>query len=95
MTIALDVTEAEAEVVDLRCPVPDKRNGHLVPGQLLAKLRLAGLRPSFIQPDNLIEMPCDDCKYHLKKGGRKVRLVLHRYDLAGNCIATLVQEDES
>lgn len=92
MTIAPSVTEA---VVDLRCPEPDWRNGHPYPGQLLARLRLAGEKPSYIQPDNLIEMPCDDCKYHLKKRGRRVRTVLHRYDLAGNWITTLIQEDEN
>lgn len=85
------------EVLDLRCPEPDWRNGHPFPGQLLARLRLTGGQPSFIQPDNLIELPCDDCKYHLrrKQGRSGVRTVLHRYNLAGDCIATLIQEDES
>lgn len=97
MTIAADMEAAE--VVDLRCPEPDWRHDsrgqlHPYPGQLLARLRLAGELPSFVQPDNLIEMPCDDCKYHLRKQGRPVRRVLHRYDLAGNCVATLVEERE-
>jgi hypothetical protein len=93
VTIALGVTE---EVIDLRCPVPDKRpDGHYTAGQLLARLRLAGEKPSFVHPDNLIEMPCDDCRYHLRKQGRRVRRVLHRYDLIGTCIATLIQEDEA
>lgn len=91
MTITTDVAE---ESVDLRCPEPDWRNGHPFPGQLLARLRMAGGQPSFIHPDNLIELPCGDCKYHMRKGGRRVRTVLHRYDLAGTCVATLVVEED-
>lgn len=85
----------DAAVIDLRCPVPDLRKGHPFPGQLLARLRLAGEQPSYVQPDNLIEMPCTDCRYHLRKQGRNVRRVLHRYDLAGECIATLVEEGQN
>lgn len=80
-------------VVDLRCPQPVTRNGFCHPGRLLARLRLAGQQPSFVQPDNVIEMPCEECRYRMRKEGRPVRRVLHRYDMAGTWITTLVDED--
>jgi len=83
------------EVLDLRCPQPVKRNGYCHPGRLLARLRLSGQLPSFVQPENVIEMPCDECRYRLRKQGRRVRRVLHRYDLAGQCVGTLTDEDEA
>lgn len=79
--------------VDLRCPEPVTRNGYCHPGKLLAKLRLSGVAPSFVHPDNVIEMPCEECRYRLRREGRKVRKVLHRYDLLGGHVSTLVDED--
>jgi hypothetical protein len=89
------VTAAVGELteIEVRCPValplPD---GHRPPGQLLMKLRLAGELPSFVHPDNLIELPCDDCRSRLRKSGRLVRRVLHRFDLAGSLVETLTDE---
>lgn len=87
MTIAPDMT---AEEVELRCPAGPERNGYCHPGKLLAKLRLAGERPSFIHPDNLVEMPCEECSARERRASRGVKYVLHRYDLAGACVTTLV-----
>jgi hypothetical protein len=90
VTIAPDV--AEMHEVEVRCPFPvELPSGHCRPGRLLLKLRLAGEQPSFVHPDNHIELPCEDCKYRLKKAGYPVRRVLHRYDLAGNLVGTLTE----
>lgn len=80
-----------AEVVELRCPQPKSWDSECHPGKLLAKLRIGGEEPSYIHPDNLIEMQCQDCKRHLTSQGRSVRRVLHRYDFAGTLVDTLVE----
>lgn len=91
MTIEPVVADPALEV-EVRCPVPVERpDGDCRPGRLLLKLRLAGQPPSFVQPDNLIELVCEDCTRRLRKGGRPVRRVLHRYDLAGNLVTTLTE----
>jgi hypothetical protein len=83
----------EEQVLELRCPVEyPRQDGTCHPGKLLAFLRLSGDQPSFVQPDNLIEMPCSDCARRLRRRGRNVRRVLHRYDLAGQLAGTLIDE---
>jgi hypothetical protein len=77
-----------AEEVDLRCP----EHAPCSPGRLLARLRLAGGSPTFVQPDNLIELSCPWCKTARRRQGRPVQRVLHRYDLIGTLIETLVVE---
>jgi hypothetical protein len=78
------------EEIEVRCPVPQQLpDGHELPGKLLFKLRLSGALPSFIHPDNLIELPCGYCKAQLRRRGVNVSRVLHRFDLAGNLVATL------
>lgn len=75
-----------AEWAELRCPSN--------PSRLFARLKLTGERASFIQPDNLIEMSCYDCRKLLERSGRSARRVLHRYDMAGTLIATLVEDED-
>jgi len=82
MTITGDVDQW----AELRCPSN--------PSRLFARLKLSGEHPSYIQPDNLIEMACWDCRKLLERSGRRVRRVLHRYDLAGTLIATLVEDED-
>jgi hypothetical protein len=78
------------EEIEVRCPVPQQLpDGHCLPGKLLFKLRLAGEIPSFIYPDNLIELSCEDCKRQLRQRGLRVKRVLHRFDLSGALIETL------
>ena len=90
MTITAGVEQTEVEV---RCPVPKPLpGGDCRPGRLLLKLRLGGEVPSFVHPDNLIEMACEDCKAHARQAGRPVRRVLHRYDLSGVLVETLTEE---
>lgn len=78
----LDLPELE-----LRCPEPW---GLCPAGRLLAKLRTAGRRPSFVHPDNLIELECPDCKVRMRRAGHPVRRVLHRYDFLGRLVETLI-----
>jgi len=88
-TAALD----DQTEVEVRCPVPwVGGSGRCRPGRLLFKLRLSGAVPSFVHPDNLIELQCEDCVYRLRRKGHQVKRVLHRYDLAGNLIETLTDD---
>lgn len=76
------------EEVEIRCPVPQP-GPECRPGKLLVKLRLSREIPSFVYPDNLIELPCDNCRARLRRQGRDVRRVLHRFDLSGTLVETL------
>lgn len=82
---------AEPEL-ELRCPEPW---GACPAGRLLAKLRTAGQKPSYVHPDNLIELECKDCRARMRRDGRPVRRVLHRYDFIGTHVETLVVDDDS
>ena len=66
-----------SDMVDLRCPVTPKR--------LFARLRTGD---AAIGDDNLIEVACHDCKAALRKMGEPVALVLHRFNLLGQCVET-------
>jgi hypothetical protein len=76
--------DVELDEVEVRCP-----NG---PRRLFAVMRQRGERPSYIHPDNHIEFACYDCRRAMQRRGRDVDRVLHRYDLAGTLITTLVVE---
>lgn len=77
------------EGVELRCPEPvEFRNGELRQGHLFAVL-LRGQQPTYVQPDNLIELACWACRKRAREAGRDVIRVLHRYDFAGTLIQTL------
>jgi hypothetical protein len=90
VTVAGDDTKE----VEVRCPVGEELpDGFCRPGRLLLKLRISGEMPSFVQPDNLIELACEDCRYRLRKAGYRVRRVLHRYNLAGELVETLTDGD--
>jgi hypothetical protein len=89
----MTVEPREQVEVRLWCPVPKPLpHGGCRAGKLLAKLRLAGGRPSFVHPDNLIELRCDDCRQLAKAQGRPVKSVLHRFDMAGQLVETLIEE---
>jgi len=81
------VPETDLPDLELRCPQPW---GMCPAGRLLAKLRMAGQKPSYVHPDNLIEMSCPDCLKRERRGGRRVARVLHRYDFLGRHVETLV-----
>ena len=78
------------EEIEVRCPVPYKLpDGHCLPGKLFLKLRISGELPSYVHPDNLIELACEDCAKLMRRQGRQVTRVLHRFDMAGTLIETL------
>lgn len=83
---SLDMPVSSFREVELRCPTG--------PRKLFAKLRLAGL-PTPVTDDNLIELSCQDCRRRLRSEGRPVALVLHRFDIAGTLIETVVVDRES
>lgn len=64
-------------LLELRCPVG--------PRALLAKIVAAG-GPVVVTPDNLVELSCRDCKHRERANGNTCRLVLHRFDIAGNLV---------
>jgi hypothetical protein len=81
-------------VVDVRCPIGMPReDGTCHPGKLLLKISLAGGRPAYVHPDNLIELYCEDCTRRLRRVRKGVRRVLHRFDFTGELIETLVVEN--
>lgn len=84
LAIALGVEE-----LDLRCPQGGPHGDET--GKLLARLQLAG-ETTWVQPDNLIELACHDCRGRLRKQGRDVARVLHRFNMAGELVTTLVVE---
>jgi hypothetical protein len=71
-------------VLEYRCPLGARR--------LFARAIQRGEKPQYIHPDNLIEFSCYDCRHRMRDHGRQVKRVLHRYDLAGELIETLVVE---
>jgi len=60
-------------------------------GKLLGKLFHSGM-PLAVDPDNLAELPCADCKRRLRQQGRPVRFVLHRYNAIGELVDTSIVE---
>lgn len=68
--------------VEIRCPIGPKR--------LLSKLLMSGERPT-VTDGNLIEFSCTDCRKELRTKGRSVSRVLHRYDLSGELIESVIQ----
>lgn len=74
--------------VELRCQV-GALHGDPEAGNLLAKLQLA--RPEAdVDLGNLIELACPHCRTALRRAGRPVTRVLHRYDFGGALVETLV-----
>lgn len=72
--------------IELRCPVGPKR--------LLAILRKSG-EPLRVVAGNLIEFACHDCKRDLRRRGESPDLVLHRFDVAGVLVETVVVDGGS
>jgi hypothetical protein len=73
-------------IVELRCP--NSARG------LLARMKLEGERPAYVQPDNLIEFSCRDCARALRRDGdATVVRVYHRFDVVGTLIESEVERD--
>lgn len=75
--------EPVAEVIELRCDA----------GKLLANVLRSGERPQYVHPDNLIELSCDGCRARRRREGRRVARVLHRFNILGELIETLIIEE--
>lgn len=71
--------------VEIRCPTGPQR--------LLGKLLQEGERPKIVT-GNLIEMACGDCARLIRKSGKPMYRILHRYNLAGELIETVEIESE-
>jgi hypothetical protein len=74
---------AEPEEIELRCDA----------GKLLAVVLRNGEEPSFVRPDNLIELPCLWCRDVEKRrarhhGDAMPRRVLHRFNILGELVET-------
>ena len=68
--------------IELRCPVG--------PRKLFAKLRLEGAQPA-VTSGNLLEMACQDCRRRMRSEGRTdVGFVLHRFDIVGRLVETVI-----
>lgn len=70
------------ERVDIRCPSGPQR--------LLASLLRRGEQPTYTT-DNLIEFACYDCRRLRRKQGEDVKLVLHRYNVLGEHVETIIR----
>lgn len=70
------------EVVEMRCPVGPRR--------LLGKVLREGGR-LHVTDSNLMELNCDDCKKTMRQRGDYVTRVLHRYDLAGELVESVIE----
>lgn len=85
--------ERESVRVEIRCPQPVRTRNGCSPGQLFAILVCSGEKPAVIQPDNLMEMACSNCRKTLERDqGLQVGRVLHRFNLAGELVETLVEQ---
>lgn len=68
--------------VELRCPVG--------PRKLFAKLLQRGEQPQ-VNPDNLLELSCQDCRRRLRSDGEDdVTFVMHRFNILGQLVETEV-----
>jgi hypothetical protein len=68
--------------IEVRCPEGPQR--------LLMKMRQNGEKPVYVE-GMLIELACSDCRRTEKMHGRPVPLrVLHRFDLLGTLVETLL-----
>lgn len=63
------------DLVDLRCPVS--------PRKLFARMRTG-----MIVEGNVVEVACPECRRIRRKQGEDVRLVIHQYDVLGECVHT-------
>jgi hypothetical protein len=72
-------------VTNLRCS--------LHPSRLLARMRLEGERPSYVQPENLVELWCRDCSLDYRREDPEVERVLHLFNFVGEFVRTEVLYD--
>lgn len=66
---------------ELRCPI------HRV--RLFAVLHGPSSNAHIDRTVNLVEVDCPPCKRDARKAGERVSLVLHRFNLLGECVETV------
>lgn len=67
-------------LVELRCPVGPK--------SLLGKM--APTEKAHVTAENLVELACSDCARELRRKGKNVLRVLHRFNFLGDLIESEV-----
>lgn len=80
----MSVKERPEQIVELRCP--------LGPKALLAKVVQLGDRPRMAE-GNLMELSCRDCARTARKTNPSVKRILHRFNVLGDLVESVVQED--
>lgn len=73
---------SERRVTELRCPAGPRR--------LFAKMVSSGEPPPVNADLNLIEMACGDCARVERKEDPEVFRILHRFDLAGTLVESVI-----
>jgi hypothetical protein len=81
----VSVLERTEEFIELRCPIGPKA--------LLAKVVQQGGR-AHVNSDNLLELACRDCAKTARLRDPGVRRVLHRFNVLGELVESVVQHDE-
>jgi hypothetical protein len=82
MTTLAIAPDVDAGRKDMRCDA----------GRLLGKVLVSGEQPTFVRPENLIELACDGCKADYRHRGHSVQRVLHRFNILGELVETLIVE---
>lgn len=80
-SVGQPVGQPAYQVVDLRCP-EDQRT-------LLMRYRMETGQPAPVS-DNLLELNCRSCTRNARQFDSSVANVLHRFDLAGQLVESLV-----
>lgn len=75
--------DAGVEVVEVRCPVGPQR--------LFTKLHLGEETARVVQPDNLIEFSCADCRGRISRERGEPVEVFHRYNFLGELVVTITR----
>lgn len=78
------VNERGERLVNLRCPVG--------PRALLAKLVQSGEKETY-DSWNLMELSCRDCSRTAKKTDPNVKRVVHRFNILGELVESVVYDD--
>ncbi len=75
--------ESNETAVEVRCPSDLRR--------LFTKLKSEGKKPLMVE-GNLMEFACSDCARELRKSGRDVKRVLHRFSFLGDLVESVIEE---
>lgn len=74
----------QREETQMRCPAGPRR--------MLAILRASGQKPTYVDDGILVEFACSDCSRELRRAGRDVARVLHRFNILGEFVESEIVE---